>query len=100
MYAYGELCCFYVCICYVNIVWFVNYVWQNNSIYAANVYIYFKYNEYVTGEGQKTSSVLIRALSRVKLRFRLEQVWLVQPKLRKKVQVLLPVETKETQLES
>ena len=35
------------------------------------------YTAIVTGEGQKTSSVLNRALSRIKMRFRLKQVQLV-----------------------
>ena len=53
----------------------------------------------VTGEGQKTSSVLDRALSRVEMRFRQRQVRLVRPKLRKR-KSYLSVETEETQLGS
>ena len=53
----------------------------------------------VTGGGQKTSSVLSRALSRIEMRFRQRQVRLVGPKLREH-KSLLSVETEETQLGS
>ena len=54
----------------------------------------------VTGEGQKTSSVLNRALSRIEKEFWQRQVQLVWPKLKRRMQVLLSVETEETQLGS
>ena len=54
----------------------------------------------VTGEGQKTSSMLSRALSRIESRFRQRQVRLVWPKLEWRTQVLLSIETEETQLGS
>ena len=49
--------------------------------------------------GQKTSSVLNRALSRIEMRFRQRQVRLVWPKLREH-KSYLSVETEETQLGS
>ena len=54
----------------------------------------------VTGEGQKTSSMLTWALSQLEMRFRQRQVPLVWPKLEWRTQVLLSVETEETQLGS
>ena len=54
----------------------------------------------VTGEGQKTSSVLNRALSRIEKEFWQRQIRLVWPKLKRRMQVLMSVETEETQLGS
>ena len=55
--------------------------------------------EIVTGEGQKTSSVLIRALSRIEMKIQAETIRL-SDRSWSKAQVLLSVETEETQLGS
>ena len=53
----------------------------------------------VTGEGQKTSSVLNRALSRIEVKIQAETIRL-SDRSWSKAQVLLSVETEETQLGS
>ena len=53
----------------------------------------------VTGEGQKTSSVLNRALSRIETKIQAETIRL-SDRSWSKAQVLLSVETEETQLGS
>ena len=54
---------------------------------------------FVTGGGQKTSSVLSRALSRIEIRIQAETIQL-SDRSWSKAQVLLSVETEETQLGS
>jgi hypothetical protein len=53
----------------------------------------------VTGEGQKTSSVLSRALSRIEMKIQAETIRLSNRSWEES-QVLLSVETEETQLGS
>ena len=69
------------------------------TVAPCTIISFHRYAFSVTGEGQKTSSVLSRALSRIEMRILAETIRL-SDRSWSKAQVLLSVETEETQLGS